>query len=204
VLGCVLVGIGSLGVPAAAQDASPVAGEVIDPTACLVAPLTDDEVRTLAATPVTQADTPEVAGSPAPFATPDGQPAAEAEVAAVTQTVRELVACLNAADYRRVYALFSEAYLVRTFAEQGAARVEATPEPGTTAQHALIGIEDVVVLADGRLGAGVETASGAAARPVRLYLVFVQEGDRWVIDEETILDAAEPGTAPPPSGTPTG
>jgi hypothetical protein len=201
-----MLGAGVLCSSVMARQASPAAGEVIDPVECQIAALSDEFFQQLAATPESDASpAPEVAGSPAPFSVPEGDPAGEAEVEAVTLTVRELVACLNAADYRRVYALYTEEYLLRTFGGQGIDVLQATPEPApASGQHALIGIDDVITLEDGRLAARVELSSAPEAPPVTTYLVFAQVGDRWLIDEETVLEHAagdDPGT--PDSGTPT-
>ena len=46
-----------------------------------------------------------------------GEDADEATVQAVTQTYRELVACLNAGEFLRVYALYTDDYLRRTLAD---------------------------------------------------------------------------------------
>lgn len=185
------LGLSVLTAPALAQDASPAAGEVIDPAECQVEPLSDDFLSQLAGTPETTADaTPEVAGSPEAFTPPQGEPAGDAEVEAVTMTVREVVACLNSGDYRRVYALYSEEYLRRTLVGGSINIAQATPQPDQMpSQTALIGVSDVVVLEDGRLGARVELATGPEGLQVVLYSVFAQAGDRWLIDEETALEA---------------
>jgi hypothetical protein len=188
----------------AAQPASPAAGEVIDPAECQVEPLSDEFLARLAGTPVSEASpTTEVAGSPAPFTAPEGEPAGEAEIEAVTATMREVVACLNAGDYRRAYALYTENYLLRVFAGQSADLSQSTPVPNEAVmQNALVGVTDVILLEDGRIGARIELATGPDALEVLLYSVFAQVDDRWLIDEETALDATEEGGTPT-GGTPT-
>ena len=47
----------------------------------------------------------------------EGEDADEATIQAVTQTYRELVACLNAGQFLRVYALYTDDYLRRTLAD---------------------------------------------------------------------------------------
>lgn len=202
---CVFLGTGVLVTPAVAQEASPATGEIVDPTECLVEPRTDAYLLGFVATPASGATpAPDVAGSPAPFTEPEGEPASDAEIEAVTLSVRELLACLNAADYRRVYALYTEQYLARNFAGLPRERVLVTPAAGAAVtENALIDIENVIVLPDGRLAARIELASGSAAQPVSLYAVFAQVEDRWLIDEETVLEAAGGGEATPDSATPT-
>ena len=201
---CVFMGTGVLVAPAVAQEASPAAGEVVEATECRVEPLTDDYLLGFVATPASDATpAPDVAGSPAPFTEPEGEPAGEAEIEAVTATVRELVACLNAADYRRVYALYTEQYLARNFAGLPQERVLATPAAAAqVTENALVAIENVIVLPDGRLAAQIQMASGSEALPVSLYSVFAQVEDRWLIDEETVLGSAGDTQATPGSATP--
>ena len=62
---------------------------------------------------------------------PASAPANSATVAAVTATYQQLVACLNAGDYLRLYALYTDAYLIRTV-QHGKftqAQLQATPDP---------------------------------------------------------------------------
>ncbi len=210
VVATTMIGIGSVvggaaflvsPAPAAAQDASPAAGEVIDATECLVEPLSDEYLSGLAATPSGDEATSDA--TPEQFTPPEGEPAGDAEVEAATATVRELVACLNAADFRRVYALYTEDYLVQTFAGEPVDAAQATPEPTEEAtQNALIGVGDVIVLEDGRLGAQVDTA-GADGLQVSMYMIFENTGDRWLIDEVTILEAASQEDGAGDGGTPT-
>ena len=191
VVSAAFLGLGVLTAPALAQEASPAAGEVIDPAECQIEPLSDEFLSQLAGTPETTAGaTPEVAGSPEAFTEPEGEPAGDAEVEAVTMTAREVVACLNSGDYRRVYALYTEDYLRRTLVGGSINLAQATPRPDQMpSQTALVGVSDVVVLEDGRLGARVALATGPEGLQVVLYSVYAQVGDRWLIDEETALEA---------------
>lgn len=202
-IGIVVGGAVSLLSPAGvgAQEASPAAGEVIEATECQVEPLSDEYLSGLAATPAGDEATSEA--TPEQFTVPEGEPAGEAEVEGATATVRELVACLNAADFRRVYALYTEDYLVQTFAGEPVDAAQATPEPTEDAtQNALIGVGDVIVLEDGRLGAQVDTV-GADGLQVSMYMIFENTGDRWLIDEVTILEAASQEDGAGDGGTPT-
>jgi ketosteroid isomerase-like protein len=207
-VGSVFAGGALLVSPALAQEASPAAGEVIDPTECMVEPLTDEYLTSLAATP--QAGTPqsdessEATGSPAAFTPPQGEPAGDAEVEAVNATVRELVACLNAADYRRVYALYTEDYLAMNFAGEQQDVAEATPEPTEQAtENALVGVSNVIMLEDGRLGAQADLVN-ADELQTSLYFVLENAGDRWLIDEVNVLESMDQqGEGQEDGGTPT-
>ena len=94
--------------PAEARQATPAA-------TCQVAPrpagFFDQIAATPGATKATPVGTP--AGSASPVALPQGQPADQATVAAVSEVERQLVACLNAGDYARAYALYTDDYLRR-------------------------------------------------------------------------------------------
>jgi ketosteroid isomerase-like protein len=209
VVACAMIGLGSLfgggtllSSSAAAQDASPAAGEVVDATECLVEPLTDEYLTGLAATPQSEAS-PETAAAATPFTMPEGEPAGDAEVEAVNATVRELVACLNAADFRRVYALYTEDYLAMNFAGEQAEVAEATPEPTESAtENALVGVSDVIVLEDGRVGAQVELVS-ADNLQTTVFVVLENVGDRWLIDDLTPLESEDGAGDDGDSGTPT-
>src|ERR671918_2604621 len=99
-----------------AQNATPAAGEVIDPAECQVEPRPIEEIERLVGIASEEADaTPDAAQAGAM----EGEDADEATVQAVTQTYRELVACLNAGEFLRVYALYTDDYLRRTLADSG-------------------------------------------------------------------------------------
>jgi hypothetical protein len=113
-----LVAIGAMlssAAPAAGQDATPAADFVTpDPAACTVEARAFEEVVALAATPA--AATPPVT---MPVASPiaAGEPADAETVQAVTETVAELYACLEADEPLRAYALFSDGALRQLLAE---------------------------------------------------------------------------------------
>lgn len=205
----------SLAVPApvAAQETTPVAVPVTpDPAACRSEPRTIDELYALLGTPVPTASDTELsvstpAAGPAPVSLPAGEPADSATVGAITATIVEAYACFNAGDYLRAFALYSDEALQR-FAEQGpftkdiAAFFLATPEAfPEDFRSSVLAVRDVRVLPDGRVGALVDTDD-----PTSLpegtdvdFVVFVEQGDRYLIDEEiTDLEGS------PAAGTPNG
>src|ERR671921_485191 len=125
-----------------AQNATPAAGEVIDPAECQVEPRTTEELQQLvgAANEGTEA-TPGAAQA----GSMQGEDADEATVQAVTQTYRELVACLNAGQFLRVYALYTDDYLRRTLTDRGIdpEQLQATPAPDQQETTALVGVSEV-------------------------------------------------------------
>jgi hypothetical protein len=133
---------------------------------------------------------PIVTASPAPFSPPVGEPADAETIAAVRATVREAVACRNAGDLLRAYALFTQNMIVSLLG--GPASIDVTirsviaekPRPVPSADRlALITVDDVTILPDGRASALVTTRN--VQRAFRDHLVFVQNPStgRWLIDE---------------------
>lgn len=137
------------------------------------------------------------AATPRPLAMPTsgltvvaaGEPADAETVAAVTATVREALACRNAGDYLRAYALFTEQMLVQLFGGPATidpeirAAIDVGPRPVPASRRVgLVSLEQVVVLPDGRVGAIVTTAN--ARHVFRDELVFAHDSasGRWLID----------------------
>jgi plastocyanin len=172
-----------------AQDATPAAGEVVDPAECQVEPRAIEEIEQLVGT----------AGEEAADATPDaaqagameGEEADEATVQAVTETYRQLVACLNGGEFLRVYALYTDDYLRRTLADSGMdlQQLQATPAPEQREATALVGVSDVRQLAGGRVAARVETTSSPEGVASVVEAVLEPVDDRLLIADETVVDA---------------
>ena len=179
-----------------AQDATPAAGEVIDPAECQVEPRTTEELEQLvgAANEGTEA-TPGAAEA----GSMEGEDADEATVQAVTQTYRELVACLNAGEFLRVYALYTDDYLRRTLADSGIdpAQFQATPAPEQRETTALVGVSEVRQIAGGQVTARVETTSSPEGAASVIQSVLEPVEDRLLIADETVVEAATatPGVA---------
>ena len=172
-----------------AQDATPAAGEVIDPAECQVEPRAVEELEQLIGTAGEGEEaTPEAAQA----GSMEGEDADEATVEAVTQTYRELVACLNAGQFLRVYALYTDDYLRRTLADSGMdlAQLQATPAPDQRETTALVGVSEVRQLAGGQITARVETTSSPEGVATVIQGVLEQVEDRLLIADETVVDAA--------------
>ena len=177
---------GLVAAPIRAQQPSP---EVVDPSQCQVQPRPVEFFQQLAANAAPQA-TPGGATNPTPPPV-EGQPADQATVDAVTATYRELVACLNAGDYLRAYALYTDGYLQRNFKPDSLSSIGATPVPvPESTRIAFGGVQQVVILPDGRVGALVAVTGAAGGTPTTTNTVFARVGDRFLIDEETVADAA--------------
>jgi plastocyanin len=176
--------------PAAiAQDATPAAGEVVDPAECQVEPRAIEDIEQLVGTAGEEAGaTPDAAQA----SSMEGEEADEATVQAVTQTYRELVACLNAGEFLRIYALYTDDYLRRTLNDAGidTQQIQATPAPDQQEMTALVSVSEVRQIAGGRVTARVETTSSPEGTASVVQAVLERVGDRLLIADETVVDAA--------------
>ena len=186
------------------QSATPLADPFgPGPEECRIDPRPLDELRALVgnteaegATPAAGAATPDGVVSFPPVELPAGTPADAATAAAVTSTVRQRYACLNAGDLGRYLAVFSDDVLRRpgTLNRLAAGLVAdggaAEPEPRDVSQRVhFAGLFHVRVLPDGRVVA--IAPPGFLGVPERFD--FIRVGDRWLIDEITpVMDASVP------------
>lgn len=204
-----LLGVVAVGnAPAAAQQASPAASPAV--VACTVAPRPVDQLIGFWYGPGgTPAATPP-AGSPVASAAelPQGEPADAVTVAAITATTQEVFACVNAGEFARQLALYTDR-LTRQFGPQhGETEAQtrafvATPHPAPPDQRVtVLGLRDARVLPDGRVGALLELEVNDPTQgpaPQTAFIVFVRDGDRWLVDEFVPLPtAATPGAGTPP------
>ena len=189
-----------------AQEASPAAGlGAPDPSACTVEPRPLAFFEQFVGTPTADQEAAMVGAmeaTPDPaFRMPEGESADEATVAAVVETVWQLGACINAGDFGRYAATFTEEYHQREFArfgpipeEEMAAFTATTPVPMPEEQRvALLAVVEVRVLADGRVAGlfDVQDPFAEPPGPARIYWEFVEEDGRWLIDEEIMLGPVE-------------
>jgi plastocyanin len=172
-----------------AQEATPAAGEVVDPAECQVEPRAVEEIEQLIGE---AGEATEATPGAADAGSMEGEDADEATVQAVTQTYRELVACLNAGEFLRIYALYTDDYLRRTLADSGMdlQQLQATPAPDQREATALVGVSDVRQLAGGQVTARVETTSSPEGTASVIQGVLEQVDDRYLIADETVVDAA--------------
>jgi hypothetical protein len=190
-----------------AQEASPAAGlGAPDPSECTVEPRPMSFFEQYIGTPTDAQEAAMAAmmeATPDPgFRMPEGEPADEATVDAVLETVWQLGACINAGDFwGRYAALFTEDYFRREFEsfgpipEEERAFMAATPEPlPAESRVALLAVVDVRILPDGRVAGlfDVQDPFAEPPGPSRFYWEFVEEDGRWLIDEQIMLGPVEP------------
>lgn len=196
---------GLTGPSALAQEGTPPAAATFpitpDPAECVaeIAPRPLEEIAALAA-----AATP-VAVDSASVTVPVGAPADHATAVAVTATVRTELACVHAGDFLRNAAFYTDDAVRKVLAEEqipvedvlaffGAAPAALPAEARTT----ILAVTDVMVLEDGRVGAFFVFADPGAP-PVTNFLVFVEAGGRWLVDDGITFAAealAAEGTPP--------
>jgi hypothetical protein len=189
-----------------AQEASPAARSgAPDPAECTVEPRPAGFFEQFIGTPTTEQEAAMAAAmeaTPDPaFQMPEGEPADDATVAAVLETVWQLGACINAGDFfGRYAALFTDEYFQREverfgpLPEEEVAAMAASPQPlPAEFQVALLAVVEVRMLPDGRVAGlfDIQDPFAGGAGPSRFYWEFVQEDGRWLIDEQIMLGPVE-------------
>jgi hypothetical protein len=112
------------------------------------------------------------------------EPAGTQTIARVTRVVREAVGAFNAGLPLMAYAHFTDAYFRRLspITADELDTMDGLSEPIAAEQHqTFIEVIDVRVLVDGRISAIVVT-SLPDEEPTRKVVIFVEEGDRCLID----------------------
>lgn len=195
-LATLLTFISTMATPASAQEGTPIALPATPSPRLCTTELDPDELRTRiesgsVAIESGAAEAVETVTETGEFILPEGQPADEATVVAITATAREWVACVNSGQYLKLLSLFSDEWLYLNFAdppltEEEIADMSATPEVMPRQLFgSLEAVRDVHVLPDGRAWALVETDFPAEPpEGVEVdFLVFVQRDGRWFIDD---------------------
>jgi len=185
----VVFAIGGVSLPAAAQDATPAAilwattpPGPPDPSLCHAATVQKDRYLALRSTPI--------AVPPAPydlFSTPVGQigtPADQTTIDAVTATIMEFGACVNAGQWINNANLYTDA----GFAEDHAGIddgfldfIGSGTQPASLDEtYYIFAVSSVRILEDGRVGAVIQFGQNAMYGAD--YLIFAKTGDRYLID----------------------
>jgi len=211
----IMVTLGS----ALAQDATPTVDRSPNPDECVVAGTrTVVELQAIYGTPAAEgageATSLAEQATPETMTLPTGEPADAATVDAITARVRLGFACYNAGDNLAGFSLVTDEFLVTQvgtalFDEDFVASLEASPVPLTEEQQTeMIGVRDVTVYADGRVGALVDyighypsEAEGINGLETDLW-IFKNVDGVWKLDEvyqnlEALYGPeATPGAAP--------
>lgn len=194
-----------------AQEATPAAEPfpmVADPADCTGEPADVNALLDVwygaGASPVAMTDGSDGTAS-TEITVPVGSPATDAVTAEVISVVHGVFSCFAAGDAARAFGYFSDD-LAREFGpEPGTPREDAeafmtgTPQPEAEDERStIVAITDVMMLSEGRVGAFV--VEGFAGQTLTSYAIFVQQDDRWVVDEIiefSQFDDQEPSTPTP-------
>lgn len=182
--------------------------EAPPPEACRVDRRSAAELAVLAATP--SPDRPPASPPARSFAPPPGDPIEAEAVMAITATQRQALACANAGDLARVLSLYSDPFVRRILAEAAAHGTSpqelldrSTPaqplQPNDRAE--LLAVRQGRLLADGRVGALVDTVPASAAAVVEVNFVWFTEGrDGWLIDDLVLVEIVDLAATPTGAG----
>ncbi|MGH2532581.1 MAG: hypothetical protein ACRDJW_09770 [Thermomicrobiales bacterium] len=171
------------------------AQESPDPSECQVEPRDDAWLLDLIATPVVDvASPPWLPSTPVPAdELPEGEPAGPDTLFGINETMRELVACVNAGETRRALALLSNDATRETVVVLFGVATVAGPLPAATPtplpadeQFPFFSIRDPRVLEDGRVGAIV---SDDTWEDYAFFIIFVEQDGRWLVDEAFATEA---------------
>ena len=181
--------------PGAVALASP---EVPLPTECQIAPRTLADLTVLPATPMALE---ELAAPTPPADLAQAIPADEATTQAILAVIRESIACSNAGDLLRNFALFTDGYVRRRVIsvsgpiDQATYDAIASPRPVAPDRYIrIVGVGKVLLLPGGR--AAVEIVA-SDVRTRRSLILLVQTPAGWKIDELIPLeDSPAPATPP--------
>jgi hypothetical protein len=176
-----------------AQDATPEAELVTpDPARCRVEPRSVENMTSFLATPAAAASPASAAATPDVDPVPEGEPADATTAAGITAIANELYACYNANAFLRVFALFTDEYMARSFVEEGitaeAVRLLATPiDPEPARNWMSVAVQDVRIRLNGRIGALLVSRSPlGGVGTTTSYYVFVERDGRYLIDDVVI------------------
>jgi hypothetical protein len=195
-----VLGIGFSG-PVMAQEGTPADGAQSAATCDAVEPRDAEYFSSLAespaATPAAEDEGDEQTATEATPVTaelPEGDIADDATMAEISGLYVTLIDCLNRGDYLRVYALYTEDYLLRNLNAESLALLEATPVPVEESTRSEFGgVLDARVLDDGRIAALI-TTSNPLSGDIFIRSTLVREDDALRIDEEAVVEAAIPAT----------
>lgn len=172
------------------QQTALLARDAPGPEGCTVEPRTLDQIQAIS-------DGPDPVQPPNATET-GGELADDATRQEIVATARELVACSNAGDILRRLALYSDDRLHFAYPDGPTRALEAiakNPLPlALTERVALISVDDVRTLPDGRVSAEVTvdnpgnhthdpTAVATPSPRETAKLIFVQQNGRWLVDE---------------------
>lgn len=145
---------------------------------------------------------------------PDGPAASDEELAGITDTTRQLVACANAQQPFQILALISPKLLGELASAALAAQQQPelaerlltrfpVPVTGVVAgsQIPMIAVRDARLLPDGSVGAILESDIPGSGQHLAFFVMFVKSNGLWLVDAVQPVQTGALGT---PGATPAG
>ncbi len=180
-----LVGLIVLAAPAAANTPASTPAD-----ACAVEPPTLDDIDRLYAEA-----TPTTGNELEPYAIvesalPVGEPADDTVVREITSLLSIRAACIRELDFFRVYALYTDRYLIDLFAIEGYPdRIDLLAGPVGQPDYRLGSFDQPLLLEDGRISAfvtfvGADIEDNQPRRGVTYLMIFQQIDGAWRIDRQ--------------------
>jgi hypothetical protein len=149
---------------------------------CMVLPRTREEIAFLLASP----DIATPAATTGGQTLPAGEPVNTETATAMEQVVRQWLACQNAGEPLRAWALFSDGYLYRLLSRQGISEAVDSgivrPSADANGGAELLEIRGQRALPDGRMGATVAIAYPSVPTPRTFFFFFTEIDGRLAID----------------------
>jgi hypothetical protein len=184
------------------------AGTPVATAGCRTAPRSLAAIQAL----FTSASPQATGGTPVPTAagggSSPGTPADAEMIAGVTATAQESIACFNTGQVLSFLALCSDSFVRSQVMsapqiDQATYDTLATPQPVPTAnQITLLQVQNIQLLADGRVSAVLESndPTSRAPQPERPTFIFSNATGRWLIDQ--VIEDTTSSATPVPAGTP--
>jgi hypothetical protein len=191
----VVLGAGSPAVSVVSAQATP------EPVAaCQVQPRTVGGVNEIGAPGGTPVGNESFTDEMLPYVKPEGIPASQDALNGVTDSLQQFIACINAGDYLRFLALYSDDF-IRTYSGNLGLPLDPddpvqTPSPvGEDAQLSISSVEDVIELSDGSVNALVIISGpGDDGSPetfaVEFALSYDPDRERWLVDDYKLVTIA--------------
>jgi hypothetical protein len=130
---------------------------------------------------------------------PTGEPTSAEVLAGIESTLQELVSCLNAGDFARVDALYSDDSFRRAYGHRSDISPATTTAVPSEDPVPVPSILESHILPDSRIG--VLLAHDVNGFGLQEYLIFVKQADLWLVDEQVFV-APDASGSPSPVATP--
>lgn len=162
-----------------ALGAAPASSVTSETVTCDVPPRSPDSISALL-----EQDIATPAATTGGETLPAGTAADPLLAAEMEELGRLWLACQNAGERLRAWALFSDGYLRRLLSREGGLVEEplATPGPSPVAPSILVAIDGERVLPDGRFGAMVTIVYPSVPMPKAFFFFFAESDGRLLID----------------------